>query len=200
MDKYPQLIVFPNAAGRRVWRKEVHTPVRRKLTPDEYKYGPRCNLPEGIHIVTVSKGTSADLFTAAHLLNLASKGKRTTHANGFVPTDNYDSAIVVVDSRVVGGIIADRGRAIHLRAQLRANGTHKIIACQPDDRNRPQAVIFDLWVHPAHRRKGLARQLVIALAGHFGCSPGELGFRVPISKAAVQLLRSMGLDQVVGCN
>lgn len=93
MDKYPQLTVFPEAAGRRVWRDEVHTPLGRKLTPDERQHGPRCSLSEGIYIVTVSEGTSADLFTAACLLNLASQGKRSTHANGFVPTDNYDSAI-----------------------------------------------------------------------------------------------------------
>ena len=177
----------------------MHAPLARKLTPDERRHGPRFGLLEGIHVVTVSEGTATDLFTAAKLLNLASRGKRSTHANGFVPTANYDSAIAVVNGRVVGGAIADKGRAVHLRAQLHVNGTHRVVGCRPEDRNQPRPVVYDLWVHPAHRRKGLARQLLEALARHFQCSLKELGFRVPISKAAVRLLRSMGLEEVVGC-
>ena len=79
-------------------------------------------MPDGIYIVTVSEGTPVERFQIAHLLNLESEGACSTHANGFVPSDNYDSAIAVVDGRIVGGVIADRDRAVPLRGELNAKG------------------------------------------------------------------------------
>jgi len=197
-DKYPPLTIFPEVAGKRVWRNEGHTwQEKRKLSGEERRCCPHCDLVDGVYIVTVSDGTPPERFDIAHLLNLASQRKRSTQAEGFLPSDNYDSAIAVVNGRVVGGIVADIERAVHLSVRLQANGT-----CQSSALTRVQAraVIFDLWVHPVHRRKGLARQLLMAMAAHFGCSPRKLGFRVPVSREAVQLLRSMGIKEAVGCN
>ena len=202
-EKYPPLTIFHEVAGKRVWRNEVYAGPHRKLSADERRCGPKCKLDDGIYIVTVSDGTPAERFDIAHLLNLASAGKRTTHANGFVPTNNYDSAIAVINNRVVGGIIADSDRAVHLSVRLQANGIHKCSALSSSKlatRGRGRPVIWDLWVHPAHRRKGVAEQLLVAMAARFGCIPTGLGFRVPISGGAVRLLRSMGIKEVVGCN
>jgi GNAT superfamily N-acetyltransferase len=193
MDKYPQLAVFPEVSGELVHRPEVNTPPRRKLSREERQLGPSCNLSDGIYIVTVSANTPHERFDAAHLLNLASHGKRSTHANGFIPTDNYDSAVAVVNGRVVGGVIADRERVGHLHVRLRSNSARALSGPR-----RLCPIVFDLWVHPAHRRRRLAQQLLLAMASHFRRSVGELGFRVPISTAAVHLLRSMGLTEILG--
>ncbi len=201
-EKYPPLTIFHEVTGKRVWRNDVYAAPRRKLSADERRCGPTCNLDDGIYIVTVSDGTPAERFVIAHLLTLASAGKRTTHANGFVPTDNYDSAIAVLNWRVFGLIIADIDRAIHLNVRLQANGRYKssgLSSSKLATRGKVGPVVWDLWVHPAHRRKGVARQLLIAMAAHFVCSASELGFRVPISSGAVRLLRSMSIKEVVGC-
>jgi hypothetical protein len=42
--------------------------------------------------------------------------------------------------------------------------------------------------------------LLEAIATHFGRKAAELGFRPPISNPAAQLLRSMGIEEVVGCD
>jgi GNAT superfamily N-acetyltransferase len=196
IGKHPRLEIFPEASGERVWRREVHERQPRKLTRDERQHGPRCNAPDGIYIVTVTEETPPERFEMAHLLNLTSRGARSTKCNGFVPTDNYDSAIAVVSGRVVGGVIADRGRVTHVAKGLGADGRCR--KSLPADR-RGCPVIMDLWVHPAHRRKGLGQQLLAAIAGHFGRSVEQVGYRFPISRNAVRLLWSMGLRKVEGC-
>jgi ribosomal protein S18 acetylase RimI-like enzyme len=207
MDKYPQLTVFPEVPGKLVWREEVNTPSRRKLSREERQLGPGCDLPDGIYIVTVSENTPPEWFHAAQLLNLVSAGKRTTHGPGFLPLYDYDSAIAVVNGRVVGGVVADKERFLSLLVPLRAKSAPRQLS--PGDPREPwnsprvghrRPTVFDLWVHEAHRRRGVARQLLLAIAAHFGRSVGDLGFRVPISPAARQLLRSMGLREVLGCN
>jgi GNAT superfamily N-acetyltransferase len=166
----------------------------RELSDDERQHGPVCGLPDGIYIVTASAGTPPERFAAAHLLNLASEGDRSSQANGFVPTDNYDSAVAVVEGRIVGGVIADRDRGAHLCVRLKPNGTFQSVGGP----RKLCPIVFDLWVHPTHRRRGLGGQLIRAMATHFGRDVGELGFRVPFSKAAVQLLRAMELSTVLG--
>jgi GNAT superfamily N-acetyltransferase len=195
MDKYASFKIFPEARGNRVWREEVHQWEPRKLTREERQHGPRYNAPDGIYIVTVSEGTPPEGFEMARLLNLASRGSRSTKANGFVPTGHYDSALAVVSGRVVGGVVADRGRAIWFAGELRADGGCRK-SRMADDGGGP--VIMDLWVHPAHRRRGLGRQLLTAVAAHFGRSVEQIGFRFPIRKNAVRLLWSMGLRKVEG--
>jgi GNAT superfamily N-acetyltransferase len=195
MDKYPPLEVFPEVRGKRVWRREVHEGQPRKLTRDEREHGPLWNAPDGIYIVTVSQGMPAERFEMAHLLNLASQGARSTIANGFVPTHNYDSAIAVANGRVVGGVVADRERATWFAKELTADGRCRKSAAAE---SRLCPVIMDLWIHPAHRRRGLGRQLLGTIAGHFSRSVEQLGFWFPIRKNAVLLLWSMGLRRVEG--
>lgn len=190
-NKYAKLTVFPAAPGRRVYRKEVHLPVKRKITSDDRKFGPGVGLPDGIHIVTVSENTRAELFEAASLLSGVSDAYRN-HADGFAPSNNYDSAIAVVGGRVVGGLIAHRNRKAYLRQVLgkRSRPGHA--------GNEFRPVVWYMWAHPAHRRKGLGRQLLEAIADHFGRAVGELGFRLPISEEMDGLLRKMGIKEVAG--
>ena len=195
MDKYAQLRIFPEEIGERIRRREVNNWKSRKLTADEHRHGPLCNAPDGIYIVTLSERTPAERFEMAHLLNLASKGTRSTHGNGFVPADLYDSAIAIANGRVVGGAIADRGRTMRKTLELESDGGYKSGSASGVEL-RP--VVWDLWVHPAHRRKGLGRQLLSAMAEHFECSVEQMGFRFPISKEARLLLWSMGLRKVEG--
>lgn len=60
-------------------------------------------------------------------------------------------------------------------------------------------VVWNFWVHPVHRRKGLGRQLLEAMAAHFGRQVREMGFWLPISREAVGVLLSMGITEVAGC-
>jgi GNAT superfamily N-acetyltransferase len=191
-DRASQLTVFPEAPGRRVWRKEVHLPLERELTADDRERGPKVDLPDGIHIVTVSENTPARLFEAAHLLTAVSEAW-INHADGFVPSDRYDSAIAVVRGRVVGGLIAGRNLPTHLRRVL-GDPSGQTAA---ESQNRP--VIWYVWVHPAHRRKRLARQLLEATASHFRRRVAEMGFRLPIFEGAEAVLLSMGIKEVAGC-
>lgn len=144
--------------------------------------------------MTVSANTTPELFEAARQLNVVSYDERTTHADGFMPSYNYDSAIAVVNQRVVGGIVARRSAACYLRKIL-ADDYHTMLS---DGRVGP--TVWDLWVHPAHRRQGLGRQLLEAIAGHFGRKVTEMGHRLPITEAAAGALRSMGIVDVLGCN
>jgi GNAT superfamily N-acetyltransferase len=197
MDKYPQLTVFPEVAGKRAWRTEVHEPPSRELSREDLELGPTCGLQDGIYIVTVSANTPTERFDAAHLLNVAAEAvaphELSTHCNGFVPTGNYDSAIAIVDGRVVGGVIADRWRTVNVRKPLSPKSNSKGVQSEL----RP--AVWDLWVHPAQRGRGLGRQLLEAIAAHFGRAVPELGFRLPISEKAVALLNSMGIEEVLGC-
>lgn len=195
MDKYAQLRIFPEEIGERTWRHAVDDWKSRKLTADERRHGPLCNAPDGIYIATLSERTPAERFEMAHLLNLASRGTRSTHANGFVPADHYDSAIAIAKGRVVGGAIADRGRTMRKTLELKSDGGYKSGSAAGVEL-RP--VMWDLWVHPAHRQKGLGRQLLSAMAEHFECSVEQMGFRFPISKKARLLLWSVGLRKVEG--
>ncbi len=58
--------------------------------------------------------------------------------------------------------------------------------------------IMTIWVHRASRRKGIGRQLVVALAGHFGLPVGQIGFRLPLWKESVHMVLAMGLSRIVG--
>ena len=197
MDKYPQLTVFPGMPGEKVWRSDVYNGPQGTLTHDERQLGPRYDLPNGIYIVTVSEGTPTERFEIATLLDQAYAEERTTQGPSFVPITNYDSAVAVVNGRVVGGIVAaDVVKAffVNVRVQLSARGTYE----EAGIKGHWRMGVNDLWVHRAHQRKGLARQLLAAMADHLGCSVGELCFRLPINKAAVRVLWSLGLRQVEG--
>lgn len=193
-----RLKIFPDAKGEKMWRQEVHKWQSRRLSPDERKHGPRCNAPDGIYIVTVSERTPPEHFEMAHLLNIASHGTRSSQANGFVPTDNYDSAIAVVNGRVAGGVIADVERCMPRTKRLIARGASS--ASLPVDHPRYGPVVFDLWVHPSHRRRGIGGQLLEAIAAHFGLTVAKVGYRFPIKRNAVRLLRKMGVRTVEGCD
>jgi GNAT superfamily N-acetyltransferase len=192
MPEHSRLTVFPEVQGQRMWRQEVNEGINRRLSREERDLGPVCGLADGIYIVTVSANTPAERFKAAHLLNLASANERSTHGPGFVPTDHYDSAVAIVDRRVVGGVIAARNGACHLRVTLRTQSRPVSV------RSECRPIVWDLWVHRAHRRKGLGGQLLEAIAAHFSRSVADLGHRLPISRKAVGLLRSMRIEEVLG--
>ena len=182
-----KLTIFPEAPGKRIFRPEVNRPVR-KLSQEEEELGAVTRLPDGIHIVTVSANTPPALFEAAHFLDLVSAGQRN---NGFVPTDHYDSAIAIVNGRVIGGVLANIRKTCTMRKVLSSGSERPELEACP--------TIWGLWVHPGYRQKGVGRQLLEAMATHFNRGVAELGFWLPISDKAVSLLKSMGIDQVLGC-
>lgn len=190
IEKYPELTVFPEVPGKRVWRTGVH---RKKLSIDDWKRGPKVRLPDGIHILTVSENTPRELFDAASLLSCMSN-VCSQHANGFLPSDYFDSAIAVVDGRVVGGVIADRYHSTYLRKVLGDESE----PTGAESQYRP--VIWYVWVHPVHRRRGVGPQLLEAIAAHFGRPVAEMGFWLPVFEEADAMLRSMGITEVAGCH
>lgn len=184
MEKFSQLKVFPEAPGNRV--------DRRKLSRQENELGPEANLPDGIHIVTVSEGTPASLFEAAHSLSIVSKVRTKTNAPDFLPCNHRDSAIAIVDGRIVGGVVAECNRRIY-RCQITSyvSGTHEVPI-------RWGPIVMYIWVHEDHRRRGLGRQLLEAIANHFGRRVSEMGFFLPISNDGRRLLTKMGIKEACG--
>jgi hypothetical protein len=59
--------------------------------------------------------------------------------------------------------------------------------------------ILSIWVHPFRRRQHVGGQLVRAIAGHFGLTPEQVGYRLPLSREAVGMALSLGLREVIGC-
>jgi len=166
-----QLPIFPEVPGERVWRPEVHRSPTKKLSQDEIERGPKCELPDGIHILTVSANTPAELFDAAQGLNMVSPTALRNHNDGFLPSGNYDSAIAVVRGRVIGGLIADRGRVVTGRPRL--GGRPGPSPITPGLR----PVVLNVWVHKAHRHKGVERRLLEGAASHFSVEVGSLALR-----------------------
>jgi GNAT superfamily N-acetyltransferase len=191
MPEYPQLAIVPEVPGKRVWRPEVSRGPDRTLSPEEIKLGPTCALPDGIYIVTVSENTPPEYFAAAHLLQRIRVIENGTHSPSFVPLFHYDSAIAVVERRVVGGVVAHTDQVVNSRLVLESGAENPA-----DGEYRP--TVMYLWVHPAHRHGGLGRQLLNAIASHLGRQLAQLGFFFPISDSATGLLRSMGVDEVLG--
>lgn len=65
--------------------------------------------------------------------------------------------------------------------------------------NRFVPTMMTIWVHPTHRRKGVGRQLVAALATHFRLPIEEIGFRLPLWRESVHMGLAMGLRRIVAC-
>lgn len=58
MIKHPELIVFPEVAGKRVWRPEVSMEIR-ELSDEDWELGPKVGVADGIHIGTVKRSEKA---------------------------------------------------------------------------------------------------------------------------------------------
>lgn len=195
MSEYSQLAMFAEVPGNRVWKRDVHGSPGGQVSQDEKQRGPVSELADGIYVVTVSENTPPERFRAAHRLNLVSepdRRKQCTLAGGFLPGDSHDTAIAVVNSRIVGGIVADRGRACFWRQALSDKSSPVSVGYQ----SRP--CVMYIWVHPKHRRMGIGRQLQEAIAAHFDRKVSDLGHWFPIKPKAKQLLRSMGIEEVFG--
>ena len=200
------LDLFSEVPGRRVWRNEVINPPPWQPTQDEIAFGPLTNSADGIYIVTVSEKTPAERIELAWRATLASE--RQHPGPDFLPAHNYDSAVAVQNGRIAGAALAKlECRALYVwNVSLKANGTaYKYEELTKENGltfngnlgERP--TVFTIWVHTAHRRKGIGRQLVAALAEHFSLAINEIGFRLPLSKDAVHMLEAMGLKSVIGC-
>ncbi len=200
------LDLFSEVSGRRVWRNEVHNPPPWQPTQDEIAFGPLTNSADGIYIVTVSEKTPAERIELAWRATLASE--RQHPGPDFLPADNYDSAVAVRNGRIAGAALATlASRALYVwNVSLKENGTaykneelteENGLTFNENLGGRP--TVFTIWVHTAHRRKGIGRQLVAALAEHFSLTVDEIGFRLPLSKDAVHMLEAMGLKSVIGC-
>ena len=200
------LNLFSEVSGRRVWRNEVHNPPPWQLTQDEIAFGPLTNSADGIYIVTVSEKTPAERIELAWRATLASE--RQHPGPDFLPADNYDSAVAVRNGRIAGAALATlASRALYVwNVSLKENGTaykHEELTKENgltfNGKLGDRPTVFTIWVHTAHRRKGIGRQLVAALAEHFSLAVNEIGFRLPLSKDAVHMLEAMGLKSVIGC-
>ncbi len=199
------LDLFSEVPGRRVWRNEVINPPPWQPTQDEIAFGPLTNSADGIYIVTVSEKTPAERIELAWRATLASE--RQHPGPDFLPAHNYDSAVAVRNGRIAGAALAKlESRALYVwNVSLKENGTaykHEELTKENgltfNGNLGDRPTVFTIWVHTAHRRKGIGRQLVAALAEHFSLAVNEIGFRLPVSKDAVHMLEAMGLKSVIG--
>jgi ribosomal protein S18 acetylase RimI-like enzyme len=213
-----QFPLFAQALGRRQWRDAVNHPPAWEPDDDELNLGPRTDLRDGIYIVSVHEGTPDDWIHLARKATIAAQGQHP--GPDFEPGNIYDSGVAVRHGRVVGAVMACLEARNHYRwiVALKPDGaayTYEEVACpdcdpgvdHPGRATRDQALaeggytpaIFTIWVHPEHRRQHIGGQLVRAITGHLGLAPDRIGYRLPLSREAVGMVRSLGLREVIGC-
>jgi hypothetical protein len=205
------LPVFVDNAGDRKWRKEVHERPQWRPDADEIKHGPRTSFASGIYIVTVNEGTKSSWIDLAWRAAIAASKQHPGPT--LLPSDNYDSAVAVLGGRVVGGALISieavtRYRwKVNLRPDGRAYIHKELFGPQSeqcgitfDPRLDTRPAIYTIRVHRAHRKRGIGRQLVRTVAGHYSLPVTELGFRLPLSKKAVQMVKALELTTIIACN
>jgi hypothetical protein len=208
-----QFPIFAHPEGIRGRRDAVNEPIAWRPDGDEEQLGPRTDFSDGIYIVTVGEHTPDEWIRLARKATIASH--RQHPGPDFLPGDNYDSAVAVRCNRVVGGVLASTESPLiyRWRVSLKPNGNAYsyeelrdavpgndpgIVAMDRAQRRFGPA-IFTIWVHPAHRSHHTGGQLVRAVAEHFDSSPERIGYRLPLSREAVGMVRSLGLLEIVGC-
>lgn len=199
---------FSKLRGRRVRRTQELPPLSPwQPTQDELAFGPRTNLADGIYIATLSEKIPTERIELASKATLASE-RQQHRGPDFLPGPHYDSAVAVQNGRIAGAALAKlECRALYVwNVSLKENGTaykHEELTEENgltfNGKLGDRPTVFTIWVHTAHRRKGIGRQLVAALAEHFSLAVNEIGFRLPLSKDAVHMLEAMGLKSVIGC-
>lgn len=204
MAKRINLPVFPACGPDRVWRIEVNQRPKWSSSASDRALGARVNLADGIYIVTVSEKTPAEWIHLAYKVSDIASGQHPE--SSFLPGDNYDSAIAVHESRTAGAVLArtEWRCPYHWVVSLKPDGTPYDLGEFPSGALIPRTTgdqfvptIMTLWVHPAHRRKGIGRQLVAAIAQHFGLAIDQIGFRLPLWKESVHMVEAMGLSKIV---
>lgn len=211
-NKIGTLAVFGPCDGERVYRAEVNTSTGWRPTAEEKSKGPRTNLADGIYIVTVSENTPAAWISElARKASIAGWGQH--FSDHFLPGDNYDSAIAVYKGRVVGGVwVRTSSRTPYLlRLALKTDGTSYTFEELSGEDDPPEDMpqlerndgelfrptIMSMWVHKKYRRLGIGRQMVAALAKHFGLPVSEIGIRLPVSAEATRMLMSMNVHEII---
>jgi ribosomal protein S18 acetylase RimI-like enzyme len=210
--KVSPLFVYPAKEGKSVFRPEVNHGPKWRPDADEKKLGPKTDQPDGIYLVTVSENTPTEWIDLTWRATIASHGQHPETM--LVPGDNYDTAVAVYHRRVVGAAWARRSwRTLYLwtpslKPDRKAYSYEELTGEAEMEGDAPKlrrddsiemfrATIMTMWVHKKYRRLGIGRQLVHALAKHFGLEANTIGYRLPLSKEAVGMVRSMGLSEII---
>lgn len=112
MKKAAQLTLFPSCGGERVWRAEVNKAPAWQPTQDDRQAGARTHMRDGIYIVTVNQETPTKWFELAWKATVIASGQHPEW--GFIPMDNYDSAVAVHRRQSGRGRVGPDRKAVSL--------------------------------------------------------------------------------------
>jgi|SRR5579862_3658430 len=213
-----QFPLFAQPLGPRQWRDAVNEPLAWEPDEDELQNGPRTDFPDGIYIVTIHRDTPDEWIHLARKATIAAQGQHP--GPDFLPGNIYDSAVAVRNGRIIGAAVActEAPNRYRWTVALKPDGTaytYDEVACPdcgPRD-ERPGRARFDralaeegytpalysIWVHPRYRRQHTGGQLVREMARYFGTTADQIGYRLPLSREAVGMVRSLDLREIIGC-
>jgi hypothetical protein len=169
------LPIFPAAPGKRVWRPELHQPPDWRPGPDEKKFGPKTDLPDGIYVVTVSENTPAERIELFLKASFAARHSGYHFALG----DDYDAAVAVFSGRIVGIAWADTLRVCQFQYRFESKPHRKFVSSLT-----PRPTVMGIWVNPRYRRLTIGRQIISAVGQHFSVQVEEIGSAARRSSSA----------------
>jgi GNAT superfamily N-acetyltransferase len=212
-DKIAALQIFWEKPGERSCRAESYQLGNWEPTADEMALGPNTTLSDGIYIVTVSDETPKEWLAISRKASMVALGDHPEAS--LFPSFQYDSAVAVYSGRVVGGVLARVGRQVGYRWKpvLKEGGTaytHEELYAGverppdcpplvPDPTIGRRPLVNTIWVHQQHRRLGIGRQLISALARHFTFQVDDVAYQLPLSVEATLMFQAMGVGQII-CN